>query len=81
MTLTKDLLLQFIDERLGVDTTGLDESTELFSSGIIDSGGMVQLIAFIESEGHLTFRPEEITLDHLDSIDRILKFLANRLDE
>ena len=81
MTLTKDLLLQFMDERLGVDTTGLDETTELFSSGVIDSVGMVQLIGFVETEGNLTFGPEEITLDHLDSIGRILKFVANRHDE
>ena len=67
-------------ESNGVDTTGLDETTELFSSGVIDSVGMVQLIGFVETEGNLTFGPEEITLDHLDSIGRILKFVANRDD-
>ena len=78
MGLSKELLLGFMQEKLGVDTTDLDEDTRLFSSGVIDSVGMVQLIVFVESEGNVKFSPDYITLDHLDSIGCILRFVAER---
>ena len=81
MALSKELLLNFMEATLGVEIASLDEHTELFSSGIIDSAAMVELIEFIESEGDVTFGPDDLTLDHLDSIDRILSFVAGRLDQ
>lgn len=78
MRLSKELLLQFMEETLGVDTAVMDEHTELYSAGVIDSLGMVQLIAFLEMQGDFQFAPEDISLDHLDSIDRILTFVASR---
>ena len=78
MGLSKELVLGFMQEKLGVDTTDLDEDTRLFSSGVIDSVGMVQLIVFVESEGQVKFNPDDITLDHLDSIGCILRFVADR---
>jgi acyl carrier protein len=81
MTLSKELLLKFVEDKLGVDTAEVDEDTPLFSSGMIDSAGMVDLIVFVESAGNVKFRPDDITLDHLDSIDRILHFVADRQAE
>jgi len=78
MALSKQLLLEFMQERFGVDTSDLDEHTELFSSGMIDSAAMVELIEFVESAGNVTFSPDDLTLDHLDSIGRILSFVAAR---
>ena len=78
MTLNKDVVLKFMEDKLGVDTGEMDEDTPLFSSGAIDSAGMVELIVFVESEGNVKFAPEEISLDHLDSIGRILSFVADR---
>jgi acyl carrier protein len=75
MTLDKDALLNFLDEQLGVETAQLDEDTPLFSSGIVDSAGMVTLIVFVESCTGMRFTPDDITLDHLDSIGRILSFV------
>jgi len=77
MTFGKELLLSFMTERLGVDTEAVDEDTPLFSSGMIDSVGMADLITFIESESHVMFGPDDITLDNLDSIGRILAFIGN----
>ena len=77
MGLSKELLLGFMQEKLGVDTADLDEDTRLFSSGVIDSVGMVQLIVYVESEGDVKFSPDDITLDNLDSIGRILNFVAD----
>ncbi len=78
MTLDKERLLHFVEDKLGVDTAAVDEDTPLFSSGMIDSASMVDLIVFVESEGSVTFTPDDITLDNLDSIGRILSFVAER---
>ena len=59
----------------------MDADTPLFSSGMIDSASMVDLIIFLESEGHVKLEPDDITLDHLDSIGRILNFVAGRYKE
>jgi len=77
MTLNKDGLLQFMEKKLGVDTSQVDADTPLFSSGIIDSTGMVELIVFVESAAEVKFSPDDITLDNLDSIGRILNFVAD----
>jgi acyl carrier protein len=77
MTLSKDGLLQFMENKLGVDTSQVDADTPLFSSGIIDSTGMVELIVFVESAAEVKFSPDDITLDNLDSIGRILNFVAD----
>jgi acyl carrier protein len=77
MTLSKDGLLQFMENKLGVDTSLVDADTPLFSSGIIDSTGMVELIVFVESTSAVKFSPDDITLDNLDSIRRILNFVAD----
>jgi acyl carrier protein len=81
MALSKEGLLGFMEATLGVETTSLDEHTELFSSGIIDSAAMVELIEFVESEGQVTFSPDDLTLEHLDSISCILRFVADRHDQ
>jgi acyl carrier protein len=77
MTPSKDELLQFMENKLGVDTSQVDADTPLFSSGIIDSTGMVELIVFVESAAEVKFSPDDITLDNLDSIGRILNFVAD----
>jgi acyl carrier protein len=77
MTLSKQLLLEFVEGKLGVDVADVDEDTPLFSSGRIDSASMVDLIVFVESEGNVKFGPDDITLDHLDSIGNILRFVAD----
>jgi acyl carrier protein len=81
MAFEKELLLGFMNGRLGLDITGIDEETPLFSSGVIDSAGMADLIAFIESASHVRFEPDDISLDNLDSIGRILDFIGGRCDQ
>lgn len=81
MAFGKELLLGFMNGQLGLDMTGVDEETPLFSSGIIDSAGMAALIAFIESASDVRFEPDDISLDNLDSIGRILGFIGGRRDQ
>jgi len=56
----------------------MSEDSPLFSSGIIDSFSLVSLMAFIEDKGNLRINPSEVTIDNLDSIERILKFVDSK---
>jgi len=78
MALTKTSLTEFLADTLGVDIAGVDDGTPLFSSGLIDSEDMVELVFFIEGEEDFQFAPDDISLDNLDSIAHILKFVEAR---
>lgn len=78
MALSKELLLRFAEDNLGLDPAEVNEDTPLFSSGLIDSTSMVDLIVYIESEADVTFEPDDVSLDNLDTISRILSFVASR---
>jgi acyl carrier protein len=78
MAFNRDVLLRFVTDTFAVDGVELLDDTPLFSSGIIDSADMVQLIEFVEMEGNVTFTPEDLTLQHLDSIGRILRFVTEQ---
>lgn len=68
----------YLGERMGLDTASIEEETPLFSSNLLDSFSMVDLIMFIEKEGGVTLNPADVSLDNLDSIARILRFVEAR---
>lgn len=78
MQITSDILLDYFSDELFIDTSDVAPDTLLFSSGLIDSFNMINLIMFIEETCQTKVKPPEITLDNLDSIDRILSFLKKR---
>ena len=71
-------LKTYLGNRMGLDTATLEENTPLFSSNLLDSFSMVDLIMFIEKEGGVRLDPADVSLDNLDSIGRILKFVDGR---
>jgi len=76
MVLTEKVLLHFFEENLGVDTAGIDADTLLFSTSLLDSFSMIEMIEFVESQANIRFSPTQVNLDNLDSIRRILAFVS-----
>ena len=81
MTLTAADLTGFMQEELGIDTAEVDSSSLLFTSGIVDSFSLVSLVTFIERQCGFTVQPDDVTLENLDSIQRIVDFAAARRQE
>jgi len=81
MSLTHEALIIFLEEKMGLDPEDIEPGTELFSSGILDSFSMVELVMFIESSAGIKLNPGDIRLDYLDSIERILSFVDNLQEE
>lgn len=73
-------LRTFLEDELGADLAEVDNDTLLFSSGIIDSFALVNMMMFLETEGGFRISPTEVNLENLDSIDRILAFSNKRQD-
>ena len=75
MSLTEEDLLKYLRDNQYVDTDGIDRSTLIFSSGIIDSFALIELMTFIEDRTGVALGAADITLENLDSIERILSFV------
>lgn len=76
MALTRDALVQYLEDKARVDLSDVEDDAELFSSGLIDSFAMVDLLVFLEKHTGTKMGPEDITLDNLDSVGRILAFAS-----
>lgn len=55
-----------------------DES--MLEKGIIDSTGVLELVAFIESNYEIKVEDEELIPENLDSIKNIVSFLERKLN-
>ncbi|MBZ5578770.1 MAG: acyl carrier protein [Acidobacteriia bacterium] len=58
----------------------LQDSDSFLDHGIIDSTGILELIAFLQDEFGIRVEDEEATPDNLDSIDKVSSFLRRKLD-
>lgn len=76
---TRDQLRAFITRELLLGrATALRDDDELLLSGLVDSLGAVRLIAFIESELGTHIPPEDVVIEHIQSIDAIVGYLKQR---
>ena len=66
-----------------IDECGMPEELRhddaLFSSGMMSSIDMVSLVTYLESQFSITIPPTEVSLERLDSVQSISKFVSTRL--
>ena len=58
----------------------LKEDTSFLESGIIDSTGILELIAFLEETFGLRFEDDELIPENLDSISNVVSFLRKKME-
>lgn len=78
MELTLDALSDHLRDKAGVDMSKVKPDTPLFTSGLVDSFSMVELVLLIESKCGIKMKATDVNLDNLDSIERILAFVEMR---
>jgi acyl carrier protein len=54
----------------------LEEHDRLLERGIVDSMGVMELIAFLQDEFHIQVAEAEITEEHFGSLDAIASFVT-----
>ena len=73
----------FLAEELLVDVQNVPDHEHLFASGLIDSFGFVQMIAYLEGEFGVQFAAEELLAGRLISIaaicDAVIERAGNRV--
>ncbi len=72
MTETEQQIADYLASQFGVDMSNVAVDTPLISSGLIDSFGMVELLLQIETMSGAKVDPGDVTLENLDSIERIV---------
>jgi len=64
---------------LGQDYS-LEDTDSFLENGIIDSTGVLQLIAFLEETYGITVEDGEVTPENLDSVNSITTYLQRKLE-
>jgi len=74
-TTVKDFI---VENFLFGETSNLTENTDLFKESIMDSTGILELIAFLESTYNIRIEDDEMIQENFNSISSIGKFLDKK---
>jgi acyl carrier protein len=61
------------------DAAALSDADSLLESGVMDSTGVLELVAFLESAFPIVMADADIVPENLDSIGAIARFLERKL--
>lgn len=67
-----------IENFLFGDAGRLSDTTSFLHSGILDSTGILKLVAFLEESFGVTVQDDELVPDNLDTLRNIKRFLARK---
>ena len=67
-----------IDNFLFGEDDSLKEDTSFLENGIVDSTGIMELVAFVEESYHIRVEDEELVPENFDSIQNIADFLERK---
>ena len=62
----------------GEDPSLLEDGTALISTGVINSLGLMKLVAFLESTFKVRIKAHEMNADHLDTVAKMTRFVTER---
>ena len=78
MPFLPDRCIEYISATFSVPPEELDHGAALFSTGLLDSFCLVDLLAYVESEAGIRVRPTDISLENFDSVERIAQYVQRR---
>ncbi|SNB46036.1 acyl carrier protein [Geobacter sp. DSM 9736] len=68
-----------VDNFLFGEDSSLKWDTSFLDDGIVDSTGILELVAFLESEFGVRIADDELVPDNLDSINKVARFIDRKL--
>ena len=77
----KEKIRTFILENILAGSRGatLDDNDSFLEKGIIDSTGILELVAFIEDEFKIQVRDEELVPDNFDSVSKLAGYVTTKI--
>lgn len=80
-TFAKDIKEFIISNFLfGQEGSGIAADQSFLESGIIDSTGLLELVAFIEQKYGISVGDRELVPENLDSLNNISQFVARKVE-
>ena len=81
MMVNESEIRKFIEDNFILDDQNdLRDEDSLLEKGIIDSTGVLELVAFLEESYHFKIKDEELVPENLDSIKNISQFIQHKLN-
>jgi len=76
----KDTLREFIAENflVGLRNNELDDTDSFLEKGIIDSTGVLELVAFVEQEFGFEVEDEELVPENFDSVVKLEAYIRHK---
>ena len=65
----------------GCDSGPFDDESSFLNTGLIDSAGVLELVAFIESNFGIQVHDDDLTPTNFDSIKNVSRFVETRMQE
>lgn len=83
MSSVQDEVRNFVVENFlfGENPESLLNNDSFLETGIIDSTGVLELVAFVEDNYSVEVNDDELIPENLDSIDRLINFIESKLKE
>ncbi len=76
---TKEQIREFIAHNFYVaELSQLDDEASLIETGVIDSTGVLEVVAFLEQDFGIVVADEDILPDNLDSIARMAAYVSRQ---
>lgn len=74
-------IIQYIQEQLlgGDSEEDISVEDDLLNSGLLDSLGIVRLIAFIEGEYGIKVPPQDMVIANFVSVEAMVNYISNKL--
>ena len=61
------------------DDDGLKDDASFLDEGVIDSTGVLELVAFLEEDFGITVEDDELVPENLDSIKNVVSYLGKKI--
>jgi acyl carrier protein len=77
----KSPIRQFIAENvlLGVHQARIEDTTPIVTGGLIDSIGMIGLVAFLEAHFKVEFVPREVNVHSMNTLEQMEELIRKKL--
>ncbi len=73
----KEKLQQYIQDEL-LDGREISDDENLLLGGLIDSMGVMRLVAFVEEAFQVSVPPEDLTIENFMTIETMIRYLEGR---
>ena len=69
-----------IENFLYGEDADLDDDVHFYESGIVDSTGMLEIVAFVENTYNITVHDDEVIPENFSSVNAINQYLQKKLN-